>query len=53
MVATRRFGAETSKTRAALLDVIAALGGRIKVLSVEERHGELSTTVGQDPPHPG
>ncbi len=28
-------------TRAALLDVIAALGGRIKVLTVEERHGEL------------
>ena len=28
-------------TRAALLDVITALGGRIKVLSVEERHGEL------------
>jgi 3-phosphoshikimate 1-carboxyvinyltransferase len=28
-------------TRAALLDVITALGGRIKVLSVEEQHGEL------------
>jgi 3-phosphoshikimate 1-carboxyvinyltransferase len=28
-------------TRAALLDVITALGGRIKVLSVEETHGEL------------
>jgi 3-phosphoshikimate 1-carboxyvinyltransferase len=28
-------------TRAALLDVITALGGRIKVLSVEEHHGEL------------
>ncbi len=28
-------------TRAALLDVVTALGGRIKVLSVEEQHGEL------------
>jgi 3-phosphoshikimate 1-carboxyvinyltransferase len=28
-------------TRAALLDIIAALGGRIKVLTVEEHHGEL------------
>jgi len=28
-------------TRAALLDVITALGGRIKVLTVEEHHGEL------------
>jgi 3-phosphoshikimate 1-carboxyvinyltransferase len=28
-------------TRAALLDIITALGGRIKVLSVEEQHGEL------------
>jgi 3-phosphoshikimate 1-carboxyvinyltransferase len=32
-------------TRAALLDVIAALGGRIKVLTVEEHHGELIGTV--------
>jgi 3-phosphoshikimate 1-carboxyvinyltransferase len=32
-------------TRAALLDVIAALGGRIKVLSVEEHHGELIGTI--------
>ena len=32
-------------TRAALLDVIAALGGRIKVLAVEERHGELIGTI--------
>jgi 3-phosphoshikimate 1-carboxyvinyltransferase len=32
-------------TRAALLDVIAALGGRIKVLTVEERHGELIGTI--------
>jgi len=28
-------------TRAALLDIITALGGRIKVLTVEEQHGEL------------
>jgi 3-phosphoshikimate 1-carboxyvinyltransferase len=32
-------------TRAALLDVIVALGGKIKVLAVEERHGELIGTI--------
>ncbi len=32
-------------TRAALLDVIAALGGKIKILAVEERHGELIGTL--------
>jgi len=32
-------------TRAALLDVIAALGGRIKVLTVEEHYGELIGTI--------
>jgi 3-phosphoshikimate 1-carboxyvinyltransferase len=32
-------------TRAALLDVITALGGRIKVLNVEEKHGELIGTI--------
>jgi 3-phosphoshikimate 1-carboxyvinyltransferase len=32
-------------TRAALLDVITALGGKIKVLTVEERHGELIGTI--------
>jgi 3-phosphoshikimate 1-carboxyvinyltransferase len=32
-------------TRAALLDVITALGGRIKVLSVEELNGELIGTI--------
>jgi 3-phosphoshikimate 1-carboxyvinyltransferase len=32
-------------TRAALLDVVTALGGRIKVLSVEELHGELIGTI--------
>jgi len=32
-------------TRASLLDVITALGGRIKVLSVEEQHGEVIGTI--------
>ena len=32
-------------TRAALFDVITALGARIKVLTVEEHHGELIGTV--------
>ena len=32
-------------TRAALLDVIAALGGKVKVLNVEEHHGELIGTI--------
>jgi 3-phosphoshikimate 1-carboxyvinyltransferase len=32
-------------TRAALLDVIAALGGKIKVLNVEEQHGEMIGTI--------
>jgi 3-phosphoshikimate 1-carboxyvinyltransferase len=32
-------------TRAALLDVIAALGGRIKVLTVEEHYGELIGSI--------
>ena len=32
-------------TRAALLDIVAALGGRIKVLTVEEHHGELIGTI--------
>ena len=32
-------------TRAALLDVITALGGKIKVLTVEEHHGELIGTL--------
>lgn len=38
-------------TRAALLDVITALGGRIKVLTVEERYGELigSIQVNREP----
>ena len=32
-------------TRAALLDVITALGGKIKVLNVEEHHGEMIGTI--------
>jgi 3-phosphoshikimate 1-carboxyvinyltransferase len=32
-------------TRSALLDVITALGGRIRVLNVEEHHGELVGTI--------
>ena len=32
-------------TRAALLDVVTALGGRIKVLTVEEHHGELIGSI--------
>jgi 3-phosphoshikimate 1-carboxyvinyltransferase len=32
-------------TRAALLDVIVALGGRVKMLNVEERHGELIGSI--------
>jgi 3-phosphoshikimate 1-carboxyvinyltransferase len=32
-------------TRAALLDVITALGGKIKVLNIEEHHGELIGSI--------
>ncbi|MBS1823594.1 MAG: 3-phosphoshikimate 1-carboxyvinyltransferase [Acidobacteria bacterium] len=32
-------------TRASLLDVITTLGGKIKVLTVEERHGEMIGTI--------
>src|ERR1035437_1033524 len=32
-------------TRAALLDVITALGGRIKILNLEEHHGELIGSI--------
>jgi 3-phosphoshikimate 1-carboxyvinyltransferase len=32
-------------TRAALLDVVTGLGGKIKVLNVEEHHGELIGTI--------
>jgi 3-phosphoshikimate 1-carboxyvinyltransferase len=32
-------------TRAALLDVLAALGGKIRILNVEERYGELIGSI--------
>src|SRR5271170_7318224 len=32
-------------TRASLLDVISSLGGKIKVINVEEHHGELIGTI--------
>jgi 3-phosphoshikimate 1-carboxyvinyltransferase len=38
-------GLGMNPTRAALLDVITALGGRIKVLNVEEQHGEMIGTI--------
>ena len=40
-------------TRASLLDVITALGGRIKVLNVEEHHGELIGTIQVNGPADG
>jgi 3-phosphoshikimate 1-carboxyvinyltransferase len=40
-------------TRASLLDVITALGGKIKVLNVEEHHGELIGTVQVNGPAQG
>ena len=32
-------------TRSALLDVVTAMGGKIKVLNVEEQHGEMIGTI--------
>jgi 3-phosphoshikimate 1-carboxyvinyltransferase len=40
-------------TRASLLDVITALGGRIKVLNVEEHNGELIGTIQVNGPAAG
>jgi 3-phosphoshikimate 1-carboxyvinyltransferase len=40
-------------TRASLLDVITALGGKIKVLNVEEQHGELIGTIQVNGPASG
>jgi 3-phosphoshikimate 1-carboxyvinyltransferase len=40
-------------TRASLLDVIIALGGKIKVLNVEEHHGELIGTIQVNGPAAG
>jgi 3-phosphoshikimate 1-carboxyvinyltransferase len=40
-------------TRASLLDVITALGAKIKVLNVEEQHGELIGTIQVNGPASG
>src|ERR1700722_17508514 len=40
-------------TRASLLDVITALGGKIKVLNVEEHHGELIGAIQVNGPAAG
>jgi 3-phosphoshikimate 1-carboxyvinyltransferase len=40
-------------TRASLLDVITSLGGKIKVLNVEEQHGELIGTIQVNAPAKG
>jgi 3-phosphoshikimate 1-carboxyvinyltransferase len=40
-------------TRASLLDVITSLGGKIKVLNVEEHHGELIGTIQVNGPASG
>ncbi len=40
-------------TRAALLDVCTALGGRLSVLNLEEQHGELVGTVQMHAPEGG
>jgi 3-phosphoshikimate 1-carboxyvinyltransferase len=40
-------------TRASLLDVITALGGKIKVLNVEEHHGEMIGTIQVNGPASG
>jgi 3-phosphoshikimate 1-carboxyvinyltransferase len=38
-------GVGMNPTRASLLDVITSLGGKIKILNVEEHHGELTGTI--------
>lgn len=38
-------GVGLNPTRSALLDVVAALGGKIRLLNVEEHHGELVGTI--------
>jgi 3-phosphoshikimate 1-carboxyvinyltransferase len=40
-------------TRASLLDVITALGGKIKVLNIDEHHGELIGTIQVNAPSSG
>jgi 3-phosphoshikimate 1-carboxyvinyltransferase len=46
-------GVGLNPTRASLLDVITALGGKIKILNVEEHHGELVGTVQVNGPATG
>jgi 3-phosphoshikimate 1-carboxyvinyltransferase len=46
-------GLGMNPTRAALLDVITALGGKIKVLNVEEHHGELIGAIQVNGPASG
>jgi len=46
-------GLGMNPTRAALLDVITALGGKIKILNVEEHHGELIGTIQVNGPASG
>ncbi len=38
-------GVSLNPTRSALLDVLAAMGGRISIVRVEEQHGELLGTI--------
>lgn len=42
-------GVLMNPTRAALLDVMSALGAKVKVLQLEEQHGELIGTIKLDP----
>ena len=46
-------GVGMNPTRASLLDVITALGGKIKILNVEEHHGELVGTIQVNGPATG
>jgi 3-phosphoshikimate 1-carboxyvinyltransferase len=46
-------GVGLNPTRASLLDVITSLGGKIKILNVEEHHGELVGTVQVNGPSSG
>jgi len=40
-------------TRAALLDVLSGLGLKVKVLNIEEQHGEMIGTIQVNGPHDG
>jgi 3-phosphoshikimate 1-carboxyvinyltransferase len=46
-------GVGMNPTRASLLDVITSLGGKIKILNVEEHHGELVGTIQVNSPATG